>query len=407
MTRGRISTRVAALKPSETMALSARARALRAKGEKVVSFAAGEPDFDTPVHIQDAAVEAIRGGHHRYTEVAGVAPLRAAIAEKLARDNGVRYTAQEIVVSNGAKHSIWNALFTLLEPGDEVLCPVPYWVTFPEIVRLAGGTPVFVRPRDGGMKVTVADLEREATPRTRVLILNSPNNPSGAVYGRSEIERIAAFAVARDLFVLSDEIYEQLVYGDARHVSIASIDEEIRRRTVLVNGVSKTWAMTGCRIGYAAAPPDVAEAMERLQGQSTSNPAAVSQQAALRALTGDPAPAREMRGRFAARRDLVVERLSRIPGVRLTRPEGAFYAFPDLSERIAGAGSAVRDSAGLCDFFIDEAKVVCVPGSAFGMEGHVRISYAVGERDITEGLDRLEAALDRLSPARGLVPKSG
>ena len=406
MTRDRISSRVSALKPSETMALSARARALRAKGEKVVSFAAGEPDFDTPKHIQEAAVEAIRGGHHRYTEVAGVAPLRAAIAEKLARDNAVRYAPQEIVVSNGAKHAIWNALSTLLEPGDEVLCPVPYWVTFPEIVRLLGGTPVFVRPEDGGSKVTVADLKRATTPKSRVLILNSPNNPSGAVYAPSEIERLAAFVVEHDLFVLSDEIYEQLVYGEARHVSIASIGEEVRRRTVLINGVSKTWAMTGWRIGYAAAPLDIAEAMERLQGQTTSNPAAVSQQAALRALTGDMAPAREMRDRFQARRDLVVERLARIPGVRLTPPEGAFYAFPDVSERIAAAGHGVRDSAGLCDYLIDEAKVVCVPGSAFGMEGRLRISYAVGERDIVEGLDRLEVALDRLVSAQGSVPAS-
>jgi aspartate aminotransferase len=396
MSRSRVSARVSALKPSETLALSARARALRAKGEKVVSFAAGEPDFDTPEHIQDAAVDAIRGGHHRYTDVGGVAPLRTAIAEKLKRDNDVLYTAQEIVVSNGAKHAIWNALFTLLEPGDEVLCPVPYWVTFPEIVRLAGGSPVFVRPDGGGFKVTPTDLNRATTERTRVLILNSPNNPSGAVYDRSEVEGLAAFAVEHDLFIVSDEIYEQLVYGSARHVSIASIGEEVRRRTVLVNGVSKTWAMTGWRIGYAAAPLDVAEAMERLQGQSTSNPAAVSQQAALRALTGDPAPAQEMRSRFAERRDLVVERLARIPGLSLTPPEGAFYAFPDLSERIAGATNGVRDSAGLCDFLIEEAKVVCVPGSAFGMEGRVRISYAIGERDIVDGLNRLEAALDRL-----------
>jgi len=406
MTRRRISSRVAALKPSETMALSARARALRAKGEKVVSFAAGEPDFDTPGHIQEAAIEAIRGGHHRYTEVAGVAPLRVAIAEKLERDNGVRYAPQEIVVSNGAKHAIWNALFTLLEPGDEVLCPVPYWVTFPEVVRLAGGTPVFVRPEGGRAKVTTADLERATTPRTRVLILNSPNNPSGAVYDRSEIERIAAFVLKHDLFVLSDEIYEQLVYGDARHVSIASIDEEVRRRTVLVNGVSKTWAMTGWRIGYAAAPLDVAEGMERLQGQSTSNPGAVSQQAALRALTGDAGPAREMRARFAARRDLVVERLARIPGLSLAPPDGAFYVFPDLSERISAAGNGVRDSTGLCDFLIDDAKVVCVPGSAFGMEGHIRISYAIGEREIVEGLDRMEASLDRMAPARGAAKGS-
>jgi aspartate aminotransferase len=396
MSRSRVSARVGALKPSETLALSARARELRARGEKIVSFAAGEPDFDTPQHIQDAAVEAIRCGHHRYTEVGGVASLRAAIAEKLKRDNHVAYEPKEIVVSNGAKHAIWNALFTLLEPGDEVLCPVPYWVTFPEIVRLAEGTPVFVRPEPGAYKVAPAAIERAVTPRTRLLILNSPNNPSGSVYTPAEIEAIGEIVLRRDLLVLSDEIYEQLVYGDARHASVASLGEELRQRTVLVNGVSKTWAMTGWRIGYAAAPVEIADAMERLQGQSTSNPAAVSQQAALGALTGDPAPARLMRDRFAARRDLVVQRLQRIPGLRLEPPEGAFYAFPDLSERIGGARNGVRDVAGLCDFLIDEAKIVCVPGSAFGMEGHIRLSYAIGERDIADGLDRLEAALDRL-----------
>lgn len=394
--RSRVSARVRALKPSETLALSARARELRARGERVVSFAAGEPDFDTPVHIQDAAVEAIRAGHHRYTDVGGVPALRAAIAEKLRKDNGVTYTPREVVVSNGAKHSIWNALFALLEPGDEVLIPVPYWVTFPEIVRLCGGEPVFVTPRGGGLKVSAEDLERAATPRSRALILNSPNNPSGAVYGREEIAAIAAFAGKRDLAVVSDEIYERLVYGGTEHVSIASLGEDARSRTVLVNGVSKTWAMTGWRIGYAASPPEIAEAMERLQGQSTSNPASVSQQAALKAITGDDAPAEAMKRRFAARRDLAIARIARFAGVRLVPPDGAFYVFPDFSERIAAARNGVSNSAQLCDYLIDEAKVVCVPGAAFGMEGHVRISYAVSERDLEEGLDKIDAALGRM-----------
>jgi aspartate aminotransferase len=396
MSRARVSARVRALRPSETLALSARARELKAKGEKVVSFAAGEPDFDTPPHIQEAAIEAIKSGHHRYTEVGGVAPLRAAIVEKLRRDNGVTYGPKEIVVTNGAKHAIWNALFTLLEPGDQVLVPVPYWVTFPEIVRLSGGEPVFVEPPRGQYKVTAEALEGAAGPRTRALVLNSPNNPSGAVYAPSEIEAIVDVARRKDLMILSDEIYEQLVYGDARHVSAASLSDDARGRTVLVNGVSKTWAMTGWRIGYTACAAEISEGMERLQGQSTSNASAVSQQAALKALTGDRKPAEEMKRRFAARRDFVVRGLSAMKGVRVTPPEGAFYVFPDFSERIASARNGVSDSAQLCDYLIDEAKVVCVPGSAFGMEGHVRLSYAASDADLEEGLTRIAAALDRM-----------
>jgi len=393
--RERVSARVRALRPSETLSLSARARELRARGESVVSFAAGEPDFDTPEHIRRAAIEAIDAGHTRYTDVAGTAALREAIAAKLARANGLSYAPREIVVSNGAKHSIWNALFTLLEPGDEVLIPIPYWVTFPEIVRLVGAVPVLVAPAPGSYKVTPADLLRAVTPRTRLLILNSPNNPSGAVYAREEIDAIAKVVLRHDLFVLSDEIYENLIYTGERHVSIAE-NPELRERTVVVNGVSKTWAMTGWRVGFAAAPADIAEGMERLQSQSTSNPSSVSQQAALRALTGDMGTANAMRDAFAARRDLVVERLARIPGVQLRPPEGAFYAFPDLSERIRGAKKGVKDSVGLCDYLIDEARIVCVPGSAFGMEGHLRLSYALGEREIHDGLDRMDAALQRM-----------
>ncbi len=396
MSSSRVNARVRALRPSETLALSARARELRARGEKVVSFAAGEPDFETPVSIQNAAIEAIRGGHHRYTEVAGTLALRTAIAEKLRRDSGVIYGPKEIVVGNGAKHAIWNALFTVLEPGDEVLCPVPYWVSFPEMVRLAGGTPIAVLPAPGRYKITVEDVERVLTPRTRLLILNSPNNPSGMVYTRDEVAALVELARRHDLLILSDEIYEKLIYGDARHTSPASLGEDARARTIVINGVSKTWAMTGWRIGYAAAPAEIAEGMERLQGQMTSNASSISQQAALSALTGDSAPAEAMRQRFAARRDFVVDRLSRVPGVKLVAPDGAFYAFPDCSEALARSTRGVSGSAALCDYLIDEARVVCVPGAAFGMEGHIRLSYAIADTEIADGLDRLEAALKRL-----------
>jgi len=394
--QSRISARVQALKPSETLALGARARELRAQGHSVISFAAGEPDFDTPDDVREAGVEAIRAGHTRYTAVAGVPELRAAISENLKRENGLDYKPGQIIVSNGAKHAIWNAFLTLLEPGDEVLVPVPYWVTFPELVRFVGGEPVLVPARPGSMKIGPEELTRAITPRSKVLVLNSPNNPSGAVYSREEVVALGEVVRHHGLYVLSDEIYEQLVFGGARHVSIASLDPELRDHTIVIGGVSKTWAMTGWRIGFAAAPPDLAEGIERLQSQSTSNPSSVSQFAALRAFTGPRDSVRSMCECFARRRDYVVQRVGAMTGVRLVPPEGAFYAFPDMSERIARARNGVRDSAGLSNFLIDEAKIVCVPGSAFGMEGHLRLSYAIGDREIEEGLNRLETALDRM-----------
>ncbi|HYR51805.1 MAG TPA: pyridoxal phosphate-dependent aminotransferase [Candidatus Dormibacteraeota bacterium] len=396
MKDSRVSARVRALKPSETLALGARARELRAQGHSVISFAAGEPDFDTPEDVREAGVQAIRAGHTRYTAVGGIPELRAAIAESLKRGNGLHYTPGQIVVSNGAKHSIWNAFLTLIEPGDQVLCPVPYWVTFPELVRLVGGEPVFVHPKPGSIKIGPEELERDITQRSKLLVLNSPNNPSGAVYTKEELEALGKVIRKHGLYVLSDEIYEQLVFGNARHVSIASLHPELQDRTILIGGVSKTWAMTGWRIGFAAAPADLAEGMERLQGQSTSNAAAVSQFAALRAFTGPRESVNSMRECFARRRDRIVERLSAMPGIRLVPPEGAFYAFPDMSERIRGARNGVKDSVGLSNYLIDEARIVCVPGSAFGMEGHLRLSYAIADQDIEEGLNRFEAALDRM-----------
>jgi aspartate aminotransferase len=396
MKSSRVSARVQALRPSETLALGARARELRSQGHSVISFSAGEPDFDTPEDVREAGVQAIRAGHTRYTAVGGVPELRAAIAENLKKENGLTYKPNQIVVSNGAKHAIWNAFLTLVEPGDEVLCPVPYWVTFPELVRLVGGEAVFVPPKKGTMKIGAEELSRAITKRSKILVLNSPNNPSGAVYSREELAAIGEIVLRHGLYVLSDEIYEQLVFGGARHVSIASLSPELHDRTIVIGGVSKTWAMTGWRIGYAAAPADLAEGIERLQGQSTSNPAAVSQYAALRAFTGPRESIRVMRECFARRREYIVQRLSGMRGVGLVPPEGAFYAFPDLSERIGAARNGVTDSAGLSDFLIDEAKIVCVPGSAFGMDGHLRLSYAISDQDIEEGLNRLEAALDRM-----------
>lgn len=396
MKDSRVSARVRALKPSETLALGARARELKAQGHSVISFAAGEPDFDTPEDVREAGIQAIRAGHTRYTAVGGIAELRAAIAENLKRENGLEYAPSQIVVSNGAKHAIWNAFLTVVEPGDEVLCPVPYWVTFPELVRLTGGVPVFVPPMRGSMKIGPEELERAITPRSKLLVMNSPNNPSGAVYSREELLAIGEIVRKHNLYILSDEIYEQLVFGGARHVSIASLDHDLRDRTIVIGGVSKTWAMTGWRIGFAAAPPDLAEGIERLQGQSTSNPASVSQFAALRAFTGPRDSVRSMRECFARRRDLIVRRLTAMAGITLVPPDGAFYAFPDVSVRIKASRNGVSDSAGLSDFLIDEARIVCVPGSAFGMEGHLRLSYAIADRDIEEGLNRFESALDRM-----------
>jgi aspartate aminotransferase len=378
------------------LALSARARELKAEGHSVISFAAGEPDFDTPEDVREAGIQAIREGHTRYTAVGGIAELRVAIAENLKRENGLEYAPSQIVVSNGAKHAIWNAFLTVVEPGDEVLCPVPYWVTFPELVRLTGGEPVFVPPKPGSMKIGPEELERAITRRSKLLVLNSPNNPSGAVYTREELLAIGEVVRKHNLYVLSDEIYEQLVFGGVPHVSIASLDHELRDRTIVIGGVSKTWAMTGWRIGFAAAPPDLADGIERLQGQSTSNPAAVSQYAALRAFTGPRDSVRSMRECFARRRDLIVRRLTGMSGITLVPPDGAFYAFPDMSERIKASRNGVSDSAGLSDFLIDEARIVCVPGSAFGMEGHLRFSYAIADGDIEEGLNRLESALNRM-----------
>jgi aspartate aminotransferase len=376
--------------PSPTLAVEATAQKLREAGIQVLSLGAGQPDFDTPEPIKEAAIAAIRRGATKYTAVGGTLELRRAIAAKLERDNGLVVSPEDIVVSNGAKHSLYNALAVCIDPGDEVLVPSPFWVSYPEMVRLAGGVPVPVRTREAdGFRIGGAELEAAVTPRTRALIVNSPANPTGAVLGRRELEAMAEVARRHDLLVITDEIYEKLVYDGARHLSFAAVAPDRRSSTIVVNGVSKAYAMTGWRIGYAAAPRPIAQAMCDLQGQSTSNPCAISQAAAVTALGLDDAVLAPMLAEYARRRERVIERLTRLPGIRLTPPLGAFYAFPNVEGLLAARGIASADE--LAAHVLSEVQVATVPGSGFGVEGYLRLSFATSLEILTEALDRLLA----------------
>jgi aspartate aminotransferase len=379
--------------PSPTLGITARAKALQAQGIDVLNFGAGEPDFDTPVHIKTAAQEALAGGFTKYTASAGIEPLKQAIAAKLRRDHGLEYAPNQIIVSCGAKHSIYNLMQAVLDPGDEVLIPTPYWVSYPEQVKLAGGVPVFVEaPETNGFRVRAADLEAVVSPRTRMVVVNSPSNPTGAVIEPEELRAIADLAVRRDLLVLSDEIYEQLTYG-APHVSIASFGEEIYRRTFTVNGFSKTYAMTGWRLGYLAGDPAVVAAMGRIQDQSTSNPTSFAQVGAVAALAGPQECVVEMRQAFHRRRDLIMGRLRAIPGISCVQPEGAFYVLPNVSGLLS---PQLSDSDALAELLLNQDRIAVIPGSGFGAPRHVRLSYACSDDCIEQGMDRLHAAARRL-----------
>jgi aspartate aminotransferase len=378
------------LMPSPTLAVEATAQKLRDSGIQVFSLGAGQPDFDTPEPIKEAAIAAIRRGATKYTAVGGTLELRRAIAAKLERDNDVVADPQDIVVSNGAKHSLFNALAVCIDPGDEVLVPAPYWVSYPEMVRLAGGVPVSVPAREAdGFRIDAARLAAAVTPRTRALILNSPSNPTGAVLGRADLEAIAEVARRHDLLVITDEIYERLVYDGARHWSFAAIAPDLRASTIVINGVSKAYAMTGWRIGYAAAPSAIAQAMVDYQGQSTSNACSVSQAAATAALGLEASVVAPMLAEYARRRGIVVERLARLPGVRLTPPAGTFYAFPNVESLLGALELTSADE--LAARLLAEAHVATVPGSGFGIEGYLRLSFATATESLIEALDRLLA----------------
>ncbi|MDA8116956.1 MAG: pyridoxal phosphate-dependent aminotransferase [Actinomycetota bacterium] len=397
--RTRISARVASVAESATLAIDAKAKALKAAGVDVIGFGAGEPDFPTPPFIVEAAARACADPrNHRYTPTAGLPELREAIAAKTLRDSGLAIEASQVLVTNGGKHAIYNAFATLLDPGDEVLVPEPYWTTYPEAIRLAGGVPVFVPSSvSSGYKVSPADLDRYMSPRTKVLLFVSPSNPTGAVYTRAETEAVAAFAAERGLWILADEIYEHLVYDEAVSTSIATVDPRGLDYTVIVNGVAKTYAMTGWRVGWMIGPKDVAAAAINLQSQSTSNVNNIAQRAAIAALTGDQSEVEVMRQAFDRRRQLIVSLLRGIPGVVCPMPEGAFYAYPEVGGLLARdyAGTRPTNSSELAAVILDQAKVAVVPGEAFGTPGFFRLSYALSDADIEEGIKRIAKLVEQ------------
>ena len=389
----RISRRIAAIAPSATLAVDAKAKALQAAGEPVIGFGAGEPDFPTPAHIVDAAIAACSDpANHRYTPTPGLPVLREAIATKTLRDSGVEVAASQVLVTNGGKHAVYNTLLTLVDDGDEVLLPAPYWTTYPEPIALAGGRTVTIPTTAAeGFRVTVDQLEAARTPATKALVLVSPSNPTGAVYPRDEIEAIGRWALEHGIWVITDEIYEHLVYGANEHHSILALVPELADRTVILNGVAKTYAMTGWRVGWMIGPPDVIAAASNLQSHSTSNVANVSQRAALAAVSGDLTAVAEMRETFDRRRKVIWEMLSAIDGVYCPEPQGAFYAFPSFEGLLGKTfrGKTARTTIELADIALDEAKVAFVPGEAFGAPGYARFSFALGDDDLGEGITRL------------------
>lgn len=393
MSNRALSDRAGLLKPSPTLSITAKAKSLQAEGVDIVSFGAGEPDFNTPEPINQAAIAAIESGFTKYTPSAGIPKLKAAIVQKLARDNGLKVTPDQIVVSCGAKHSLYNTMQVLVNPGDEVILIAPYWMTYAEQIRLAGGEPVVIRTTaETEFVPTEEQLRAAISPRAKAIVLNTPSNPTGAVLPRSFLKIVAALAIRHDFWIITDEIYERLIYGET-HTSIASLSEEVQDRCVLINGVSKTYSMTGWRIGFAAAPLAVAKAMSNFQDQVTSNPTSFAQVGAEAAygLPNDDVEA--MRAEFETRRDLIVGLLSAIPGVEIRAPKGAFYAFPDVS---AYLGGDIADDLALTSYLLDEARVAVIPGSVFEGPGHIRLSYATSRTEIERGVARIGEALSRL-----------
>jgi len=398
-----LADRLKTLAPSSTLAVQAKARELRRRGVDVISFGAGEPDFDTPERIKDAAIQAMRRGQTKYTEVGGIPELRAAVCGKFKRDNGLAYEPADVLVSCGAKHSLFNLAVALLNPGDEVLVPSPYWVSYPEQARLLGAVPIAVPTHEAtGFDLDPERLRAAVTPRTKVIVLNSPNNPTGAVFSPASLAAVAKLAVERNVFVVSDECYEALTF-EGRHVSIAALDPEVKARTLVVNTCSKAYAMTGWRIGFAAGPRELIRAMTDVQSQVTSNPSSIAQWAAVEALAGPQDEVARMAGEFDRRRRVIVQGLNALPGVSCVMPKGAFYVFANVSRlfgrrwKAAADTTTLKGSVDVTAFLLEEAKVAVVPGVDFGSDDHVRLSYATSEALITEGLTRMASALERLA----------
>jgi aspartate aminotransferase len=394
-----IAKRAKAIKPSPTLAMAAKAKAMKAQGIDVVDFGVGEPDFDTPENVKQAGIKAIQSGFTKYTPAGGTDELKEAVIEKFKKDNGLSYEKSQVLISCGAKHSLYNIAEAIFEAGDEVIIPSPYWVSYPDQVLLNDATPVIVETTEAeGFRISAAKLEKAVTGKTKAIVVNSPSNPTGLAYDQKTLEEIAAVAVKHKIYVISDEIYEKLVYDGFRHTSIASLGPEIKDLTIVVNGVSKSHSMTGWRIGYAAGPKDVLSAMANIQSQSTSNPASISQKAALEALRGPQDFIVVMNAEFDKRRKYMVARLNGMKGVSCLMPVGAFYAFPNVSKLYgaAAAGKTIRNSADLSAYLLEQAKVALVSGDSFGADAHIRLSYATSMENITKGLDRIETALKAL-----------
>ena len=385
-----LSKRITKVTPSLTLSITAKAKALKAQGIDVISLSAGEPDFDTPDFIKEAAIEALRKGMTKYTPAEGTLELRKAICEKLKRDQGLAYAPDQIVVSTGAKHSLFNLFQVLLNEGDEVLIPSPYWLSYPEMVTLSGGRSVFIETLDAGeFKITPRQLEKGITSKTKILVLNSPSNPTGAVYRKSELEGLADTLLKYPkVWIVSDEIYEKLIFGGEPHVSIASLHPGIAKRTLLVNGHSKAYAMTGCRIGYSGCPKEIAEAASTLQSHSTSNPTSFAQAGALVALEKGEAEAKRMCQIFEKRRDLFLAELKKIPKIKVFPPQGAFYAFVNIE-------ATGLDSIDLAERLLEEARVAVVPGKVFGSDRHIRLSFACSEKDLLESSRRIREWMEK------------
>lgn len=393
-----LSQNISQISPSPTLAITAKAKKMQSEGINVIGFGAGEPDFDTPCNIKEAAKRAIDKGFTKYTPTAGTKELKDAICRKFSRDNQLTYAPEEVLVSCGAKHSIFNVILALCGEGDEVIIPSPYWVSYPEMVKVAGAKTVLMPTGEkSGFKITAKQLEGAVTPKTKLFILNSPSNPTGMVYSESELRALSEVIVNRGIFCLSDEIYEKLVYGE-RHVSIASFGPEIKKRTMVINGMSKVYSMTGWRIGYAAGPKEIIQAMSNLQDHSTSNPTSIAQAASVEALEGPQDELKKMTEEFARRRKYMVERVNSIKGLRAALPGGAFYCWIDISgllgKRIEGA--SVSNSMELTEVLLNKAHVAVVPGAVFGDDRYLRLSYATSIENIVEGLNRIENFIKKI-----------
>ncbi len=394
-----LSNRAKNLKPSPTLAINAKAKSMQAQGIHVISFGAGEPDFDTPDNIKQAAVRAIEQGFTKYTPVGGIDELKDAIIKKFKRDSGLSYKRSEILVSCGGKHSFYNLAQAIFDQGDEVIIPAPYWVSYPPMVSLAGASPIIIETREeNGFKVKPEDLKKAINTKTKALVINSPSNPTGGASTKEELEKIAEIAILYNFFIISDEIYEKIVYDGFQSTSIASLGEEIKKKTIIVHGVAKTYSMTGWRIGYTAGPEEIISAMNNIQSQSTSNPTSIAQKASVEALIGPQDEVGKMVSAFSQRRNYIVDRLNKIPGVSCFKPVGAFYVFPNFSSYYGTSfeGKKISNSTNLADFFLDVARVAVVPGIEFGADPFERLSFATSMENIQEGLDRIEEALKKL-----------